>query len=734
MTDQPATTTSHPPAEDLVRWEKTAAWIVYGGLLLIAVGCVISSAWDWRLLPIASGLLTVIFGTLYFKRRVSAAEQQLESREAAVKSQLQELEQARDEFGEFKKAAEKELQARTLQVDRRNQDLSERFLAFHHATEIPLPIDLSEIDHEKEAELAEQDQQLLKLLERETKTFFEKIRSNAYAAQGSFDYRLLRDDMYDLAVSSARIYRPGTDNPLLETSAEKVSRALNRISLHLLVLLEQIPLDVKTYNVAKVYSTVRTAVKAYGAYKTVAPYLTHLSRGWYVSRLVAATNPVSLGLWWGASEIGKYGAKKAVSHYVNQQILALLGEAVRVVGFEIAGIYSERFRYRDANWIYAAELNNLLAEFPISREALLYALDEVGKLQFRNEYDRILLFRTLAAHRRVDVGIDPISVLSQVERSRVVERLEQAITQVVHGQTPERVQKWKEQLEKRMQAAVQVGGGAKNRSREEKRIDALICLGQLLASTKPIDHAELESLLETTTLGKALSAEQRAVAFSQLNELLHSPAQDRNLFPDLDPKEPAFEDFLADLVSLGCRVVPRTVSYEMTARELASYYRVAEEEFDRRLEEEYAQVLSEQLSPESGVRKPSGDVARACLLTDDGVPDTKLWTGITLEAVDGTKLRAEGGELALVGNQGAWRLVRTGEVPAVLWSGNSGLVAERVRGILNESCRLRGGAWRDAAPVEATAFQINGAITVGFEQFFQALLTDDSVVEAVKNK
>ena len=58
----------------------------------------------------------------------------------------------------------------------------------------------------------------------------------------------------------------------METSMEQVLRFLHNVSLQLLVQLEQLPLDVKGFNLRETYRFVKKAMDYYGMYKKVNPY------------------------------------------------------------------------------------------------------------------------------------------------------------------------------------------------------------------------------------------------------------------------------------------------------------------------------------------------------------------------------------------------------------------------------------------------------------------------------
>ena len=100
--------------------------------------------------------------------------------------------------------------------------------------------------------------------------------------------------------------------------------------------------------------------------------------------------------------LGTRGAQALARHVIDRQALALLSSLVRVIGYEVAGIYGGSFRHRDANWIYAAELTELVSEFPLSRDSLAHALREIGALELRSEYDRVFLYRCLANRKSAE--------------------------------------------------------------------------------------------------------------------------------------------------------------------------------------------------------------------------------------------------------------------------------------------------------------------------------------------
>ena len=92
--------------------------------------------------------------------------------------------------------------------------------------------------------------------------------------------------------SVARIYKPDSEHPLLETSVERLLRAVNHASVQMLVHLEQLPLDVKSYNLRETYQYIRSGTKYYGYYKKVEPYWTYARPLYHLGRLAMGTNPI----------------------------------------------------------------------------------------------------------------------------------------------------------------------------------------------------------------------------------------------------------------------------------------------------------------------------------------------------------------------------------------------------------------------------------------------------------
>ncbi len=84
---------------------------------------------------------------------------------------------------------------------------------------------------------------------------------------GKVDVFAIRDEAHLLFKQVAQIYKPDAENPLLETSFEQLARAASRVCLHVLVLLEQLPVNVQQYNISTLYGYFQKAVTGYGCIK-----------------------------------------------------------------------------------------------------------------------------------------------------------------------------------------------------------------------------------------------------------------------------------------------------------------------------------------------------------------------------------------------------------------------------------------------------------------------------------
>lgn len=672
------------------QWTSIA--LVAGGVLLVCIPAIVharSLGWWQSLVYLGAGCALV--GAWLFYRRLTTNEMELEERRRAMEEELTRVAEEEQRLEASRRTIQQELAQQASRLDQREHTLASRLTAYHEWLEFPSPVDLSSrlaepppSDSEL-AELVRKDRQLNELLQQETKLLFDHIFANRYAPDGAFQLSLVRDDLHALILKSARIYQPHVEQPLLETSLERVLRAASRASLQFLVVLDELPLSVKEYNLRSLYGYLRRAVQAYGAYKSVEPYWGYANTAYYLGRLALGVNPLSLGAWWFLGTLGREGAKVVATRVVNRQAMALLQNLVRVIGFEVASIYGGDFRHRDANWIYAAELTELLSEFPHSRDSIRHALKDLAALHLRSEYDRVFLTRLVAngASARPE-RYRAAALLTLDERRAIGQRLERFLESYVHGKTPDRVEKWQQEVESRLDVKLSIAGARPALDRETQVHDAVRSLAGFLNMVKQCESNQLHDLLERTKLWKELTPEQRT-SFDR--EQRDAPAY---LFeqPDLDPNGDIAPLYLDDLAWLAAVVPPHEASIDEMLRDVAVFLRQDPKKATALMEKHFGAVLEERLAESSPMRKVPLAVGRAVL---DLVSEEKaafLYGGVSVEP----PIR-EQGSLWLLGTPSRLVLVAIEPRPRAIWRADGPIEVEVVKRLMSSEARVSGGIW-----------------------------------------
>jgi hypothetical protein len=301
-----------------------------------------------------------------------------------------------------------------------------RHMRIHQQTLDDAAIDLVEA-HPSDAELAalvETDRRLMAMIDAESQRAFDRVRENRYAGEQGVDTALILKDLRVFVQDVARLYRPDTEDPLLETDVELLAKSVGSTALHLLVVVDGLPLDLKSYNIASIYRLIRRATAYYGTYKAVRPYLDHGLTALQAARLALGMNPVTVGATWLAGKVTAQGAKAVGERLLEQQALRLLHDFIRVVGFEAAMVYSGTFRHRDANWVFGASLVNLEISRGDDTAGRPDAIAGLCRLALRHEFDRLALLRHLAAGKTVPLdGTRAEVVMTEAERDAVAARL-----------------------------------------------------------------------------------------------------------------------------------------------------------------------------------------------------------------------------------------------------------------------------------------------------------------------
>lgn len=281
-------------------------------------------------------------------------------------------------------------------LESRRAELERVLIAYGEWMEFPDYRLLQTIDWSSEARVA-MDERVADLLDAEADLVIQRFSSGAYWTDGRFEGRQLLLDLVSFMETIARVYRPDSDLPLLELDLESLLKAVNRASLQIILLLEELPLlEVKEINVRKMSERIRQAGTVYRKYEEMQPYLNPLRAIWQGSKVFLAANPL-LGLGWIAgSEILWKGGKHLGKKVVDAYFLSLVRQALGIVAWETAGIYDKTHRYRNPDWVYGVELAHLLSRFDATQEVLREAFRELARLPLKSSYDRLFLYRCIA--------------------------------------------------------------------------------------------------------------------------------------------------------------------------------------------------------------------------------------------------------------------------------------------------------------------------------------------------
>jgi hypothetical protein len=601
------------------------------------------------------------------------------------------------------------------ELARREQELSNRLLLFHEWMEFPVAETIQQPDRSLDdwSKNSERDRRLFALLESESQRLFEKIRKNEYSRDGRVQVDLIRDEALRLVKSVAAIYRPDLEDPLLDTSCEKVLRAASRICLQLLVVIEQLPLDVKSYNLRKMHGTVQQAVKAYGMYRSVEPFWPYLNRVYYLGRFALGASPVSMGAWWVVSSLGARGAKEVAGKVINQQAMRLLQELVRVIGFEVATLYSEDFRYRDSNWVYASLLTDLLAKRELDSATLTQVLAEFSSLPLRSEYDRVFLYRCIASHHAAPTGNVPLSsILEPADRRAICRRLHGFVQRLSWEDGPS-LTEWTKHVE----SWIDVRWPKTEVTGEDDADQILAGLRSLLGfllefkSQEPDDAVQR---LPTTRLFRRLEV---SAQHNLCDEMLADPP----FFfeqPMLDVSSQLANDYCDDLIELSVACQPYDPAEQDLLCQVAAYLHIDEKVMLDKLVQESVQRLARRQMNLDLSSPPPGDIARAIM---DIAPEpgavTAIYQGVTCESEGGKHER----DLWLVATPAKLFALRQQQPVAVVWMSDEGTEMELTTAWSGNYATLTGGQWTENSEGALPRLIVSAGLLQRNESFFNAL-------------
>lgn len=651
------------------------------------------------------------------------------SDDARLDAEREEIALERAELERVKAEIEQQLDQRAQQLNAREIALTDRLVQFQEWNEYPQPDSSSQERKSAPALLVEQDQRVIEILDDEAKLVYVRLKEGYYNPDGKLNPDLVRDQVVDLVTRVARVYRPGVENPLMETSVDQLLRAGSRACLHLLIVLDRLPLNLHEETLSTLHSYLRNAIKAWDAYSAAEPYLSHVGKAWYAGRYLAGASPLTMGISWALTELGKRGAKAIGKRIVDQQAVALIGDVVRIVGFEVASVFSTDFRHRNPDWVYGSELTNLMSRYPVSRENLAHALREVGSLSLRNEYDRIFLYRCLSTHRSAAPLIDARMILSAEQRQNISRQLEKFYGDFIHGRTAKRLESWRDGVEQRLGIPLEIAESGKGDRHESNA-----------ASTSSESAAALASLAGFVTAVKGRPVRELAAFAPQLHTastvdpeelsrlLEQFEVEPPQLFepPDIDPDSSVLTAYLDDLVQLAVEVPPFDLQPDEFVTETTGYFGADVKSILKKLDQKYCSFITDRLPEDAPCSKLSPAAARRLVrhLNDDESPQF-VYAGVSVNA--GEKSTFEFHDAILVGLDSRLLLIPEDEAP---WSAESGRVGHslsRVDGRLIDDCRLSGGGWTLVTASEtpqslALELTIPGAVMNRYESWFAPVL------------
>lgn len=659
---------------------------------------------------------TVPLLSVALRRRIPADDHpQVQQSRSAAEQQRQQYQQALQSLEETRAEVAAALQQRADDLQQREQQLSSRFARFHEFLEYPVNDLHTGLTADNLEQLGVQDRAVRQLLEQEAERVYEKIRNNGYVADGRVHLESIRDEALQLIRRVAQIYRPDSENPLLEVSLEQLARAASRIWLHLLVLLEQLPLNVQTYSLGTLYTWVRRAVIGYGVYQKASPWLKYASRGLYAGRLLATASPLSLGAMWAASELGRRGAAKLVDSTIDRQAVGLLQQLITVIGVEAAGIYGTGFRQRDPAWILGTELIELIAAFPPTGDSLRFGLQKVTSLPLLSEYDRIYLYRCLANHRSAGLQLAQPSLLSREQREVIAGELEKFYGSHIHGGSEQTLATWRTGVEERLSLRLKL---------QQATVVVADRTALLLAAAQSlVGFLQLQPDLTDEQWRQTLSGLQivRQLADDQRGRLLEMrPAADAAIPepPPLDPAADLVDLYLQDLACCAAAGAEPAEELEQLAIEAAGWFRRSPADMHGWLDQAWKIRLRWECSDPRQVDVLEAGVARLFFrYRQSGEKLVFCYGGLQQVAGDSLQPLPGAWLLGLAHGSGRRRVVAaTVDGSAILWQAEAPLRISRISGVFLDDARLSGGA-------AAAGLQISGSLRGGrYSTWFGPLL------------
>ncbi len=359
-----------------------------------------------------------------------------------------------NEAEDLVEVARQAIRSEAARLDSKRADLEKVLMAYGEWMEFPDGDLLRIIEWGDEAHL-KNDEKIGELLQQESDAMLVRFSEGKYWTDGKFETRSLLLDLFGFMENTARIYNPDSERPILETNLEALLKAVNRASLQVILLLEEVPLfDVKEMNLRKVSDNIRKASKVYKKYEDLQPYLEPVRYLWQGGKFLLTSNPLLAAGWIAGSELIWKGGKKLGKKAMDTYLLSLMRQSLGILAWETAGIFDQTHRYRSPDWVYGIELAHMLSQFEQTKEAVKAGFQELGALPLRSSYDRVFLYRCLAQHTDPKPGqFTQPDLLSEKNRKQIFHQLVEFFESNVVGEideTEKAVITWKEGIAQRL--------------------------------------------------------------------------------------------------------------------------------------------------------------------------------------------------------------------------------------------------------------------------------------------
>lgn len=355
---------------------------------------------------------------------------------------------------ELAEIARQAIRNEATRLEKKRHELEKVLIAYGEWMELPDYKMLQAINWQNEAH-QQMDHRVAKLIDDEADRMLQVYSSGEYWKDGKFEGRKALLDLIEFTESIARLYQPESERPLLELNMESLLRSINRASLQIILLLEELPIvEVKEMNLRKVTDNVRKASKVYKKYEELQPILKPVRYLWQGSKLFLASNPLLAAGWIAGSEVlwkgGKAIGKKAIDAY----LLSFVRQTLGIIAWETASLYDSTHRYRNPDWLYGVEIAHLLSRFDATQDVLREAFQEIERLPLQSSYDRLFLYRCIAQNvsPKPKYFAQP-ELLTNDLKQQLYDQLDTFYEKIISANVAvdnEKTRKWREGLEDRL--------------------------------------------------------------------------------------------------------------------------------------------------------------------------------------------------------------------------------------------------------------------------------------------